>query len=68
MLYYTYGLYLLHGGTPEGFEKLTMDDVQAMYLCDRCSKDRDMRMFLEALTEILGKARRWLTSHSTSKL
>lgn len=26
-----YGLYLLHGGTPDGFENLTADDVQMMY-------------------------------------
>ena len=26
-----YGLYLAHGGTPEGFMNMTMDDVQMMY-------------------------------------
>ena len=26
-----YGLYLMHGGTPEGFMDLTPDDVQMMY-------------------------------------
>lgn len=26
-----YGLYLLHGGTPDGFEDMTPDDVQIMY-------------------------------------
>lgn len=26
-----YGLYLMHGGTPDGFYELTPDDVQIMY-------------------------------------
>ena len=26
-----YGLYLAHGGTPDGFMDMTMDDIQMMY-------------------------------------
>ena len=26
-----YGLYLAHGGTPDGFMNMTLDDVQMMY-------------------------------------
>lgn len=26
-----YGLYLMNGGTPEGFDNLTTEDVQIMY-------------------------------------
>lgn len=54
-----YGLYLMHGGTPDGFEDLTPDDVQIMYSAymatmayDRHELIKDIIKIIEAMFKV----------------
>ena len=51
----TYGLYLMHGGTPEGFQQLTEDDIQIMYTSYIATMVNDRRELLKDLVKILEK-------------
>ena len=54
-----YCLYLMHGGTPDGFEDLTPDDVQIMYSAymatmayDRHELIKDIIKIIEAMFKV----------------
>lgn len=49
----TYGLYLLHGGTPEGFDELQEDDVQLMYTAYMATKVYERRELIKDIIKIL---------------
>ncbi len=38
---YIYGIYLAHGGTPEGFESMTATDIQIMYSAYEGTRQRN---------------------------
>ncbi len=40
---YIYGIYLAHGGTPEGFENMTATDIQIMYTAYEGTRQRNHR-------------------------
>ena len=50
-----YGLYLMHGGTPEGFMQLTEDDVQTMYTSYISTLANDRRELVKDIVKILEK-------------
>ena len=54
-----YGLYVMYGGTPDGFEDLTPDDVQIMYSAymatmayDRHELIKDIIKIIEAMFKV----------------
>ena len=48
-----YGLYLMHGGTPEGFESLTPDDVQIMYSAYLATQAYNRHELLKDIVKII---------------
>lgn len=50
----TYGLYLLHGGTPDGFQDLDGDDVMSMYISYTGIARRETTFLLKNLYRMLG--------------
>ncbi len=52
---YGYGLYLLGGGTPEGFMSLTPSDVQIMIQVHDCVEARRRNDRNEDLIKMFGK-------------
>ena len=50
-----YGLYLMHGGTPEGFMEMTEDEVQIMYSAYTATLAHERREFLKELVKIIEK-------------
>lgn len=55
ILVYTYGRYLLHGGDPEKFLDLTMDDIQIMYISDALYQKKSTQDTITGLLKVLGK-------------
>lgn len=49
----TYGLYLLHGGTPEGFDELQGDDVQLMYTSYMATRVYERRELIKDIIKIM---------------
>lgn len=50
-----YGLYLAHGGTPEGFMDMTMDDVQLMYTSFIAMNKNNSKDIVLGISKIMGK-------------
>lgn len=50
-----YGLYLMHGGSPEGFDRLTPDDVQIMYSAYMATQAFDRRELIKDIVKIIEK-------------
>jgi hypothetical protein len=50
-----YGLYLLHGGTPEMFETFSVDDVQIMYSAYMATQTYNRRELLKDIVQIIEK-------------
>lgn len=50
-----YGLYLAHGGTPEGFMDMTMDDVQMMYTSFTAMNKNNTKDIVIGIAKIMGK-------------
>lgn len=51
---YTYGRYLLGGGTPDGFLDLTPDDVQAMYTVALGDQMKQANRIIEGIARMFG--------------
>lgn len=52
---YIYGMYLVHGGTPQGFEELDEDDIAMMYLAWSATEAHRHNSFFEGLIKIIQK-------------
>lgn len=50
-----YGLYLAHGGTPDGFMDMTMDDVQMMYTSFVAMNKNNTKDIVTGIAKIMGK-------------
>ena len=50
-----YGIYLMHGGTREGFMNLTEDEVQTMYTVYTATQAHERRELLKELVRIIEK-------------
>lgn len=50
-----YGLYLAHGGTPDGFMDMTMDDVQLMYTSFIAMNKNNSKDIVLGISKIMGK-------------
>ena len=50
-----YGLYLAHGGTPNGFMDMTMDDVQIMYTSMVAMNKNNSKDIVLGVAKVLGK-------------
>ena len=50
-----YGLYLAHGGTPDGFMDMTLDDVQMMYTSIVAMNKNNTKDIITGVAKILGK-------------
>lgn len=53
-----YGEYLLNGGTPEGFQGLTMDEVQIMFTVSEANKAKQIRSIAKILGGMFGGSER----------
>lgn len=51
---YVYGIYLMHGGTYEGFLDLDMDDVQMMYAAYRGDQEHMRNALLKGFFKMFG--------------
>ena len=49
-----YGIYLSNGGTPEGFQSLTMDEVQLIYTMHEADRIRENKMRMEGIAKVIG--------------
>lgn len=52
-----YGLWLTNGGSPDGFQDLTMDDVQLMYMVHQAEGVRNRKLIAESIAKIFGGGR-----------
>lgn len=50
-----YGLYLAHGGTPDGFMEMTMDDIQLMYTSFTAMNKNNSKDIVIGVAKIMGK-------------
>lgn len=50
-----YGLYLAHGGTPDGFMEMTMDDIQLMYTSFTAMNKNNSKDIVIGIAKIMGK-------------
>lgn len=50
-----YGLYLAHGGTPDGFMDMTIDDVQMMYTSIMAMNKNNSKDIVVGIAKIMGK-------------
>lgn len=50
-----YGLYLMNGGTPEGFMQLTEDDIQIMYTSYMSTLVNNRRELMKDIVKVLEK-------------
>ena len=50
-----YGLYLAHGGTPDGFMEMTMDDIQLMYTSFTAMNKNNSKDIVLGIAKIMGK-------------
>lgn len=50
-----YGVYLAHGGTPNGFMDMTLDDIQIMYTAYAVQNKNNTKDVLTGIAKILGK-------------
>ena len=51
----TYGLYLAHGGTPDGFMNMTLDDIQMMYTSYTIMNKNNVKDTVMGMAKIMGK-------------
>lgn len=51
---YAYGLYLMGGGTPDGFEQFTDFDMQVLISTADCIKRRECNELLEGICKMFG--------------
>lgn len=49
-----YGLYLAHGGTPDRFMDMTMDDIQTMYTSFMALNKNNSKDIILGVAKILG--------------
>ena len=54
-LLYTYGMYLAHGGTPDGFMEMTDEDIEIMHTSLVGTQIHDKKDYLEGIAKILAK-------------
>ena len=50
-----YGLYLAHGGRPDGFMDMTVDDIQMMYTSYTVMNKNNVKDTITGMAKILGK-------------
>jgi hypothetical protein len=50
---YVYGLYLMHGGSPEKFDDLTMTDIQLMYVAYLGEQKRNSKEVARRIGKVL---------------
>ena len=49
-----YGLYLAHGGTPDGFMDMTLDDAQMMYTSIMAMNKNNSKDIVMGVAKVLG--------------
>ena len=57
-LLYAYGIYLMNGGTPEGFSQLTNNDIQILLYSYTGTNIRQNKVLIEAIAQMLGAEKR----------
>lgn len=50
-----YGLYLAHGGTPDGFMDMTLDDVQMMYTSVMAMNKNNTKDIVLGIAKVMGR-------------
>jgi len=50
-----YGLYLAHGGTPDGFMDMTLDDVQMMYTAYTVMNKNNVKDTVIGMAKMIGR-------------
>lgn len=52
---YAYGIYLMHGGTPEGFESLSETDIHIMLASYTCTIARVETDVMKGIARMFGR-------------